>query len=104
MLQNRQSHRHSPCSVMSHVVLFAYPIKLNVSTKNRVTKILEKKLYVIFSDRSRQYLTYRFIAIGTLGSFCDHLLKRNRTYVDSKRKYIGLIISVMVSRIKMMVL
>ena len=28
-----QSHRQSLCSVMSHVVLFAYLIKLNISTR-----------------------------------------------------------------------
>ena len=37
-------------NVMSYVVLFAYPIKLNISTKNTVTKILPKKLYCILSD------------------------------------------------------
>ena len=31
---------------MSHVVLFANPVKLNNSTKNTVTKILPKKLYL----------------------------------------------------------
>ena len=45
MLQNRQSHRHSLCNVMSHVVLFACSINLNISTKKRVSKILPKKLY-----------------------------------------------------------
>ena len=28
MPQNRQSHRYSLCSVMSHVVVFTYPIEL----------------------------------------------------------------------------
>ena len=37
MVQNKQSHRHSLCSVMSHVVLFAYLIMLNISTGSRVT-------------------------------------------------------------------
>ena len=27
---------------MSHVILFAYPIKLNILKRNRVTKILQK--------------------------------------------------------------
>ena len=47
-VQNKQSHRHSLCSVMSHVVLFAYSIKLNISTRSRVTKVLQKKLYCEF--------------------------------------------------------
>ena len=36
--------------MMSHVVLFAYPIKLNISTKNIVTKILPKKLHCDFRE------------------------------------------------------
>ena len=43
MLQNKQSHRHSFCGVMSHVVLFAYRIMLNISTRNRATKIVQIK-------------------------------------------------------------
>ena len=39
---------HSLCSAMSHVVLFAYRIILNISTRNTVTKILQKKLYFEF--------------------------------------------------------
>ena len=31
-----KSNRHSLSNVLSHVVLFAYPIKLNISTRNRV--------------------------------------------------------------------
>ena len=42
------------CSVMSHVVLFAYRIILNISTRNTVTKILQKKLYFEFKS-SLQY-------------------------------------------------
>ena len=38
--QNEQSHRHSLCSVMSHVVLFAYPIKMNISARKRAAKFL----------------------------------------------------------------
>ena len=48
MLQNKQSHRHSLCNVMSHVVLFAYSINLNMLTKSTVTKILQKKIYCEF--------------------------------------------------------
>ena len=45
MLQNMQSNRYS----MTVVVLFAYPIKLNISTRKGVTKILPKKLYNHFN-------------------------------------------------------
>ena len=45
MLQNRQSHRHSLCSVMSHVVLFAYPIKLNIGSFQIEKKIVEKNFF-----------------------------------------------------------
>ena len=34
---------------MSHVVLVAYPIKLNISTKNTVIKVLPKTLCIGFS-------------------------------------------------------
>ena len=37
LLYNKQSYIHSLYNAMSQVVLFAYPIKLNISTKNRVT-------------------------------------------------------------------
>ena len=43
MLPNRQSRRHSLCIVMSHVVLFAYPIKLHTSARIGVTKIHSAK-------------------------------------------------------------
>ena len=36
MLQNKQSHRHSLCSVMSQVVLFAYRIMLNTANLIKV--------------------------------------------------------------------
>ena len=49
MLQNKQSNRHSLYSMTSVVVFFAYPIKLNISTRNRVTKILPKKLHYNFN-------------------------------------------------------
>ena len=37
MLQNTQSNRYSLYSMTSVVVLFAYPIKLNISTRKEVT-------------------------------------------------------------------
>ena len=37
MVQNEQSNRYSLYSMMSMVVLFAYQIKLNMSTRKRVT-------------------------------------------------------------------
>ena len=47
MLQNNNRfHRHSLYSVMSHVVLFACVIKLNISTKNTVKRILPQRSYV----------------------------------------------------------
>ena len=48
----------------TRVISFAYPVKLSISTRSRVTKILEKKLYCefIFPMQSRKCLTkYRFI-------------------------------------------
>ena len=48
MLQNKQFIRHSLYSMTSVVVLFAYSIKLNISTKKRARKILLKKLYCYF--------------------------------------------------------
>ena len=49
MRQNKQSNRHSLYSMTSVVVLFAYPIKLNILTKKRVTKIQPKKLHYNFN-------------------------------------------------------
>ena len=49
MLQNRQSDRHSLYSMTSVVVFFAYPIKLNILTRKRVTKFLPKKLHFNFN-------------------------------------------------------
>ena len=46
MLQNKQSVLYSMTSV---IVLFAYPIKLNILKRNRVTKILPKKLHYNFN-------------------------------------------------------
>ena len=37
MLQNEQSNRYSLYSMTSVAVLFAYPIKLNISTRKGVT-------------------------------------------------------------------
>ena len=49
MLQNKQSNRYSLYSMTSVAVLFVYPIKLNISTRKGVTKILPKKLYNHFN-------------------------------------------------------
>ena len=49
MLQNKQSNGYSLYSMTSVVVLFAYPIKLNISTRKGVTKILPKKLHYNFN-------------------------------------------------------
>ena len=48
MVQNKQFNRYS-YSMTSVVVLFAYPIKSNISTRKEVTKILPKKLYNHFN-------------------------------------------------------
>ena len=37
MLQNKQSNRYSLYSMTSVVVLFEYPVKLNISTRKGVT-------------------------------------------------------------------
>ena len=50
MLQNKRSNRHSLYSVTSVVVLFAYPIKLNIMTRNGVTKFYQRSYIVILSD------------------------------------------------------
>ena len=50
MPQNRQSHRYSLCSVMSHVVVFTYPIELKKkfdteqSYENSTKKFIFKKI------------------------------------------------------------
>ena len=49
ILQNKQSNRYSLYSMTSVVVLFACPIKLNISTRKGVTKIPSKKLYNYFN-------------------------------------------------------
>ena len=38
------------CNVVSHVVLFAYPIKLNIWAKNTVTKFYQRSCIVNLSD------------------------------------------------------
>ena len=78
MLPNKQSRRHSLCNVMSHVLLFAYRIKLNVSTKNTVTKILQKKLHcelnLSFQRNAENTSKNRFK--GTLSKENQYLLVR----------------------------
>ena len=43
MRQNEQSNRYSLYSMTSVVVLFAYPIKLNISTRNQGSYIISIK-------------------------------------------------------------
>ena len=50
MLRNKQFRGHSLYNMTSVVVLFAYLIKLNISTTSAVTKILPKRLYCCFKD------------------------------------------------------
>ena len=45
MLLNKQFHKNLLYSMTSVVVLFSYPITLNISARNGITKILPKKLY-----------------------------------------------------------
>ena len=47
-LRNMLFHSHSLYSMKSVIVLFAFPVKLNISTGKGVTKILPKKLYCHF--------------------------------------------------------
>ena len=54
MQQNKQFHRHSLCTVMSHVVLFAYRIML--SYKNSTKEVI-LWFPVIFAMQSREYWT-----------------------------------------------
>ena len=70
MLQNKQFNRHSLYSMTSVVVLFAYSIKLNISTKKRVRKILLKK--VIFLIQPTKCWT-KFNFINTLKSIFWYL-------------------------------
>ena len=46
MPQNKQAQRHSLCSVMSHVVLFAYPIKLNIWIRTQLQKFYQRSYIV----------------------------------------------------------
>ena len=64
MLKNKQSNSHSIIQYdVGVVVLFAYPVKLNILTRNGVTKILPKKLfYLIFPIQpSKCWTKFRFI-------------------------------------------
>ena len=67
MLKNKQSHRPSLYSMTSLVVLFAHPIKLNLSTRNTVIKILSKS-YCDFNDLCSAIKNYwtTFRVINTL--------------------------------------
>ena len=60
-MQDKQFNRHSwliiQYCVTSLVVLFAYPIRLNISTRNGVTKIVPKKLYCHINWKTK----FRFI-------------------------------------------
>ena len=48
----------SLCNEMSHVVLFAYPIKLNISTRNIVMKVLPKTFVgFTFNDLGKLQMT-----------------------------------------------
>ena len=49
MLQNKQSDRYSLYSMTLVVVVFAYPIKSNISTRKGVTQIMPKKFYNHFN-------------------------------------------------------
>ena len=49
MLQNKQSNSHSLYSMTPVVVLFAYPIKLNILTRNGVKKFRQRRYIVILS-------------------------------------------------------
>ena len=49
MLQYKQSNRHPLYCVTSVVFVFAYPIKLNISTRNGFTKVLLKNFFVILT-------------------------------------------------------
>ena len=65
-IPNKKSQRHILCSVMSHVVLFAYPIVEYLgkehSYKNPTKEVA--LIYVILAIQSRKYLTkFRVIAI-----------------------------------------
>ena len=51
MLQNKQSSKYSLYSMTSAVALFAYPIKLNISTRKGVTKnFYQRSCIIILTD------------------------------------------------------
>ena len=49
MLKNIQSNRHSLYGMTSVAVLFAHPIKVNISTRKEDTQLLQRKLYNHFN-------------------------------------------------------
>ena len=50
MPQNKQSNRYSLYSMTSVVVLFAYPIKLNISTRKELHKFYQRSCMMILTD------------------------------------------------------
>ena len=54
ILQNKQSRRHSLCSEMTHVVLYASRTMSNIWTRNKVAKILPKKSQCVIKENTRQ--------------------------------------------------
>ena len=52
MLQNKQSIRYSLYSMTSVVVLFAYPIKLNISTRKELHKFYQRSCIIILTHFS----------------------------------------------------
>ena len=50
MLQNRQSHRHLSCSVISNVVLFAHRAMLNILTKSGSSYKNSTREILIYSE------------------------------------------------------
>ena len=52
MLQNKQSNRYSSYNMTSVVVLFAYPIKLNISTRKELHKFYQRNCIIILTDLS----------------------------------------------------
>ena len=49
MLQNKQSNRYSLCGMTSVVVLFANPMKLNIS-KRELHKFYQRSCIIILTD------------------------------------------------------
>ena len=52
MLQNKQSNRYLLYSITSVVVLFAYPIKWNISTRKELRKFYQRSFIIILTDLS----------------------------------------------------